>query len=123
MNQYKKYFYILIVIFIVGLCVWGLSELRKDNFVVTVYPAGSAEEIATKFVRENSTKDITFNLEKSFDDGKFIKFYVTPTGKFAKFNDPVRIFLMKNSISYEVIGFGSTFPGLDVKYPELKGKI
>ena len=104
----------------------NVSEELNNNtatFDTREKTEGSVEEIAEKYVKENSVEEIEFILKKDFDDGTFVKFYVIPTGKSAETTDEARIFLKKNDTGFKVIGFGTAFPGLEEEFPELKGQI
>ncbi len=124
MKNNKKILYSLIIIVVI--LALGVSAYKSKDIPriePSTYLEGSAEEIAENYVRANSVAGVEFNLKKDFDNGTFVKFYVIPTGKNAENMDEARIFLKKNSISYEVIGFGTAFPELEGKYPELEGQI
>ena len=124
MKNKQKILFSLIAILVILVIGFGIYELKNNSRIETsIYSEGSAEKVAEDFVRGSSIKGIEFRLEKDFDNGTFIKFYVIPTGKYEGSLDQVRIFLKKGSSDYEVIGFGTAFPELEEEYPELKGQI
>jgi hypothetical protein len=112
---------LIAAIILAGFAIYG----PKNTPVIkpSTYAEGTSERVAEDFVKTHSVEGIEFTLTKGFDNGTFVKFYVVPTGKYAESMDEARIFLKKNATGYEVIGFGTAFPELEEKYPELKGQI
>lgn len=124
MKNNKTTLYVLVVIVIIVVIGFSAYKFRTTTQAEpATYSGNSAEEVARNYVKANSSEDMEFILKKDFDNGTFVKFYVTPTGKYASSTDEARLFLKKTTTGYEVIGFGTAFPGLEEIYPELKGQI
>lgn len=110
MNNLIKKTIVLIIVAFAGITFYLFNNQKDSNDPVI---------IATEFVKKNSVKDLEFSLSEVFREGDFVKYEVDPKETYI---DITWIYLKKDNETWEVIGFGTAFPELYTKYPQLNGK-
>jgi hypothetical protein len=114
MKRHIQLFLLLIAIFSV---VIGITSFFMGNQSDT---ENVSYQQAYTYVVLNSAPGIEFHLEKVFEEDIYAKYKIVPE---SKDNDEAWIYLKKDrDNNWNMIAFGTAFPGLYDAYPELMNR-